>query len=159
MLSLGRVLAAAACLAVAAAIVAGLALVDGPGTQRDRRLDRTRLADLERIVDALDCHWTVTGELPSDIGALLDDAERLSMEQPLPRSCWPGSVVDPQSGGAYGYLPLGARRFRLCTTFALAFDARDADHTGLRDPLRNWRHDAGDQCLDLAARTVDFPDD
>ncbi|MDX1418543.1 MAG: hypothetical protein R3181_01135 [Rubricoccaceae bacterium] len=99
---------------VVAAVVAGLLTVGGAGEARLERLDRERLADLDRIERAL--ARDRTRPLPPSL-----DRDALALSE--------ADLTDPATGEPYGYRPLSDSTYELCATFALPSTA-----LGPRDP-------------------------
>lgn len=88
------------------AVVAGLALSGGPGRGRMERRDETRVEDLSRISQLIDCRAGTTGRLPPDLSTTL--------------AC-PGPIreADPFTGESYRVEPLADGKYRLCASFEL----------------------------------------
>jgi hypothetical protein len=122
-----RAAAYASIAVVGAAIVVGLYVSGSPSDQRLLRLDERRVADLMRLSSALSRYFSETGELPADLGELVD-GRRLSS---LPR--------DPVSDSSYVYMITGDEQFELCAEFS-----RESEY----DPNENfWGHAAGRACF------------
>ncbi|GAB2653352.1 hypothetical protein [Arenimonas aestuarii] len=129
-MSAGRGLALAAIVVVVAALAMGLWASGSPGTQREFRLDERRVTDLQGIVAAIGRHYELHRALPPDLDAL---------------AAAPGSRLstsDPVTGTAYDYEIVGARRYRVCASFA---------HDTAEETFRMaapWWHGAGRHCFE-----------
>ena len=124
---------------VAIAVVVGFLALGTPATERERRLDDTRLEDLRALRSRVAGHFRRTGVLPTRLGAM--DTIR------------PGGagLLDPASHDAYGYEVVDDSTFRLCATF---------DHPTEDEPARiaydAWAHGAGPTCYRF--RITDRPE-
>jgi hypothetical protein len=128
----GALLVGAAAIVVCAAIIAGIAVLGSPATQRQRRLDAARIADLESIARLVSAFAGLHKALPADIGVLQRE---------------PGYRVppgDPESGKPYQYEVLGTDAYRLCATFATR-SSRDEPPYDVWGGM--WHHGAGRQCF------------
>jgi len=93
----GRLLIAIAAMVILATVVAAVVVMESPQTQRERRIDARRVADLTQIEDAIDRYYQEHGALPRDLATLAaKPGQRLS-------------VVDPETGRGYRYEIDGAR--------------------------------------------------
>lgn len=116
---------------VVAAIVAALLTVGGAGKARLERLDRERIADLDRIALELASAWT-----PPPLPSL--EAYRLPLSE--------DDLTDPATGEPYGYRPLSDSTYELCATFALTSTALGPRPP--RSPLGPY--EAGRHCFVVA---------
>jgi hypothetical protein len=132
-----RVLAALLILATISAVVTAVSL-DPPGTQRLRRMDTRREADLNAIENAVGDFWKRHGELPADLARL--EAE------PGIRAI----AKDPQSGQSYSYEITASKTYKLCAEFAL--DSKAEPRSNMNFGTAGWAHAAGRQCFDLAVK-------
>lgn len=123
----GTWLLVAAGVVVLASLVAAVAAIGTPGEQRLRRMDERRERDLAGLRSAVETHYRLEGRLPASLAEVSSgrDWERLSL-------------ADPQTGAAYGYRVVDARRFELCARFARASRPAHAHDVG---------HPAGRHCL------------
>jgi hypothetical protein len=119
--------------AVLAAIVAGLVLIGPPSTERSRRLDLIRLADLRQLARGVDLYWGREKTLPPAVPTLATVPDALFR-----------STMDPSTGEPYSYRALDGSRYELCATFEAADDAGN-----FGDPF--WSHGAGRKCFELDA--------
>jgi hypothetical protein len=135
--SLGRWLAIAASLVMVTTIVGAIAATGTPFARRLVKLDDRRIDDLRELAQAIDGEFEKHAVLPTGLVAL---------------SSKPGntlSLVDPDTGTPYAYLPAAGRRYRLCAVFAT-----DTGVTGAEDVAR-WQHGKGQHCFDLEAPKPD----
>ena len=132
-MSVDRLAAWASGVAVIAAVIAGFVLSGTPLEQRLKRLDASRVSDLQQLSYALDAYWEERQSLPGTLDVLVD-GRRLSR---LP--------VDPVTREPYSYRAIVEPRagYRLCATFALASDASA--------PEQFWSHPAGQHCYEFEA--------
>lgn len=130
----GRWLAIAAVLVALATVVAAIVVMGPPSAQREAKLDRKRVHDLERIVRLVEQYVERRDALPPDLATLAD--------QPGLRL----AIADPRSAQPYEYEITGDRAFRLCAVFATDTAVRPdgAEPWNLRD----WHHGAGRHCFD-----------
>jgi hypothetical protein len=135
----GRWIAIVASIVVVAAIAAAIAITGLPPQQRLERLDERRIADLGRIADAVVWYHDVNNRLPGDLAELAKYRGRSL------------SVVDPESGEAYGYERAGETAYRLCAHFATS-SADDLDPPPAWAP-DGWTHATGRQCFDRHVET------
>jgi hypothetical protein len=103
-----RLALTAACLAVAGGLAAGFATLGSPRETRLVALDGQRADDLALIAERLHARYgdaqALPERLPADLGALRSDGS--------------DATRDPASGARYRYVREGARRYRVCATFA-----------------------------------------
>lgn len=127
---LGTWLLAGAGVAVAASIVAAIATIGTPARQRMLRLDERRVHDITQLQSAIEGHFEIEGGLPASLDALARSRAWAARE-----------FRDPDTGEAYGYRILDARRYQLCATFAAPTP----------QPQRRWAaelvHPAGRHCV------------
>ena len=123
---LGRWLAAGVVVLAIVAIIGAVRVMGTPGQQRTHRLDDRRVSDINRLADAIQGFHERHDRFPKDIGAL-DDEVGVRM----PRT-------DPETGVAYEYRILDARRFELCAVFLN--DTAD-------EPDASTPHGAGRHCF------------
>jgi hypothetical protein len=128
---------AAAVAAVLAVIVVAFLLIDSPATERARRLDDRRVADLRDLGRSVDLYWTRHGRLPASF-------EELSREPGLT-----ADVHDPATRTPYDYRPLDGDTYELCASFERPGDEERGTTPGF------WSHGAGRQCFRLDARSVE----
>lgn len=137
-LGVRTVIASALTLVVVAAMVAGILLLDSPATERLRRLDERRVADLSEVSFAIDRYWTREGVLPETLDVL-------ALERDLAEI-----LTDPETGVAYEYRIIDSGRYELCA----AFSDRTAEQysTPANDP---WYHESGRHCYRLIPRNIE----
>lgn len=122
---------------VLAAIGAGLVVIGSPEEERARRLDTRRVEQLTDIARSVDLFWTREGHLPASLEAL----------RPVTGANL--TLVDPDTGAAYGYRVVEAATYELCADFHYASEVT----RGVRDG--NWTHGSGRHCFTREARTLD----
>ena len=115
---------------VVAAIAGGMFLLGSPLTERARRLDDRRVADLVAIARALDLYWTRTMRLPNSLGELGAETGAAL------------SVTDPATGMPYEFRPLGGTNYELCAVFDDV-----SGEFGARTDVGFWTHVGGRQCF------------
>jgi len=135
---LGVISAAAASPFVLVTIALSFATFGSPSQRRLSAFDDRRSEDLENIARVIRGRWTAArGQAAPSLPASI---------QELPESAALRSL-DPVTGQAYRYEPLGGARYRLCATF-------QTDTTGLPVGARRsvFRvHNAGPHCFDVDA--------
>jgi len=134
-------------------LIAGFFIIGSPQTQRDMRLDRERVSDLQSIQWQIVNHYQRTGKLPENLSTL---------EDPIAGYQLP---TDPQTNAVYEYAILNSSTltFELCTTFA-AESAGLAQASKLEPSLARpglddnfWKHDAGRVCFERTIDPEQFP--
>ena len=124
------------------AIVWGAVLVGSPGSERLRKLDERRLADLQQIEWALDRLCLGPGRERPDgpptalvvpLPSTLAELETAAVER-RPR------ILDPATGAPYGYRVTGPSSYELCGEFDRPRNEND-------DP--KWNHGVGRHCVTL----------
>lgn len=139
------------------------AVMGSPNTQRDFRLDQTRLNDLQNIQGQVINYWQQREKMPTTLSDLADPLSGYM----IPR--------DPESdsGLAYEYRLTGAMSFEICATFSKPipegwqdygkgggivpmYEGRDMavsyPYPGPGGVNDSWVHDAGRTCFE---RTID----
>ena len=131
---LGRWLAAGVVVLAIVAIIGAVRVMGTPGQQRAHRLDDRRVSDLNRLVESIQGFHERHDRFPKDIPALDDEAGVR-----MPRT-------DPQTGAAYEYRVLDARRFEVCAVFLT--DTAD-------EPDASIPHGAGRHCVTRKVKAKD----
>jgi hypothetical protein len=128
---------------VAVSLVGGLFVVGSPATERVRRFDAQRAADLKMISEEV-FNLTLGG-------GWRNPATPLAIRRPLPQSLGEVQaaaqqrkprIIDPKTGTAYEYRVLGESTFQVCATFEQVRD-EPGDVA--------WNHPAGRHCFDFDA--------
>ncbi len=136
--SLGKTIVAAAATVVVGSIIAGVILVGSPSQGRLRQFDSARIADLKRIMVAMDSYWSRNERLPASLEELMADP-RVEVK-----------TQDAGSAEPYDFTPLDEDTYELCATFDLESPAparpSSADF---------WRHGAERECFALDVDTSD----
>ncbi|MDR0233942.1 MAG: DUF5671 domain-containing protein [Zoogloeaceae bacterium] len=124
---------------VVASLIGAAYVLDSPMEQRQRKLDNSRLQNLEEIGDSVKLYAKNHQALPPDLATLEEEAKH-----PLP--------TDPDTGERYEYQTLDATSYQLCAVFSLP--SRDEDGLRRQTHYRTWErtHAAGKQCF---KRTLD----
>ncbi|HRN63041.1 MAG TPA: hypothetical protein PK743_09295 [Luteimonas sp.] len=130
----GRMLLILAAVAVAATVAAAVAVIGLPDEQRIAQLDARRVQDLQRIEAAIDGYARQRDALPGTLDELPGGTDRLL------------ALADPDTGAAYGYEVVDARRYRLCADFST--DSRSAGLRADASVIEGWRHPAGRHCFE-----------
>jgi hypothetical protein len=116
---------------VVVAVVAGLFIIGSPAEERARRLDETRLSNLQRIRYAVDAYSKSHARLPGTLAELLQDPAT-------------GAVTrDPITRQEYGYRALSERAYQVCADFDRE-SLPDIDNTF-------WSHGRGRKCFEIQA--------
>lgn len=132
---------------VAAAVVAGFFVIGSPATERLRRADDQRIADLQNIQWQVVNYWQSKEKLPTNLDMLTDNI-----------SGW-RAPLDPETGTNYNYQATGELSFNLCANFNL----EGSDNSEFAVPRSapkmidapasdNWQHSSGYHCFE---RTID----
>lgn len=131
---------------VAASIVAGFFIVGSPYTERMRRFDDERVADLQNIQWQIVNFWQQKERFPKDLNELRDDV-----------SGWI-APLDPETSEPYKYMPGEGFSFSLCAKFLLPSEA------GALYPAPdfyiesgNWTHEAGERCFERIIDPERYP--
>lgn len=135
--SMGRRLAIAGSVVIVATLAIAIFVTGTPSQRRQVKLDQRRVADLRELEQAVDAHFQQHGALPS---GLVEVARK------------PGntlSLVDPQTGAPYVYLPQLGRHYQLCAVFATDTSVTQAGSDASR------QHGIGNHCFDIDAPKAD----
>ena len=98
-----------------ATLVWGFVVVGSPDTRRLERLDERRVEDLQRIVQEIQRQV-----YDNDVPLVLKHALPKDLDEARSRArYWQLSLVDPETGEAYGYILKNETTYELCATFAL----------------------------------------
>lgn len=124
-------------------LIGGFLIMGSPMSQRDRRFDERKIADLQMIQWSLINYWQQKAELPENLSELND---------PLSGTTMP---VDPETGEMYEYTRTGGFTFQLCANFNQ--DSSNDTRYSMPMPvdksmMENWKHGVGRHCFD---RTID----
>ncbi|MEK9173073.1 MAG: hypothetical protein AAB594_00685 [Patescibacteria group bacterium] len=139
---------------VGVAVVAGFFIVGSPGLQRLRRLDETRINDLQSIQNEVIFYWQSKEKLPSKLEDLTDQVRGYR------------APSDPETSLPYEYEINGEKTFTLCANFSLSSNsgrdgagnvaapvpARVYSKPGFTEVNWNWQHGADRTCFE---RTID----
>lgn len=125
---------------VLAVAIAGLLASGSPSRERARRLDETRVNNLESITYGIDQYWNENETLPQTLADLQKE-----------RTVFVQSISDPETGEMYEYRPTGERTYELCAVFATE-SSRD---TRLGRTSGFWTHGMGRTCFEAEASPVD----
>lgn len=126
---------------VIGSIVLGFIVMGSPQSQRMKRLDADRVADLQNIQWQIVNYWQQKEALPDTLSDL---------EDPLSGFRVP---TDPETGEAYTYTKTARLSFELCATFKTVLEESKASSVELYGfDNSNWAHPIGEHCFD---RTVD----
>ena len=129
---------------VLAAVVAGFFVVGSPKTERARRFDYERVANLQEAQGQIINYWQSKERLPATLGNLSDSISGYV------------TPIDPETSAAYEYIVTGTTTFKLCATFNLTSETdMTAEPKYAMYPggvMENWSHEAGHACFE---RTID----
>lgn len=139
----GRWLLVVAAVVIAATVAAAVMVMGTPPEQRLTRLDQRRVQDLQRIVQAVNHHARIHGELPEDLAALASQ----------PGATLP--TLDPMDGSAYEYAVTGQWTWRVCAHFSSSTADRRDLSLGQAD---TWAHGAGRHCFEQRVPEDSRPD-
>lgn len=129
-------------------IIGGFFIIGSPATQRMRRFDEQRAADLQTLQSQIVSHWSYKKVLPANLAALKDTISGFVPPK------------DPQTGAQYEYAVTGALAFKLCSVFNLPASASNSKFSepyyapmpASKFGQDNWGHEKGRACFD---RTID----
>jgi hypothetical protein len=130
---LGRWLAIAASLVMVATIVAAIAATGTPSERRMVKLDDRRVDDLRALETAVDEHFKQHARLPDGLAEV---------------GRKPGntlSLVDPDTGAPYVFVPGVGRHYQLCAVFATDTGVTSEENAS------EWQHGIGRHCFNLEA--------
>ncbi len=118
--------------------IAAWFFVESPKIVRARRLDQNLLNNIYNLEGAINSYYGQNKELPSDLGALLDNSAYLD----------PQSLIDPETKVPLVYHKQGDKKFEICATFRLPASKEDIVQTPIRLRTKGFNnHQAGYQCL------------
>ncbi len=134
----------AVALVVLISIIGGFFITGSPASQRELRIDRDKVFDLQNIQWQIVDHWQSKGELPLNLDALEDSITGYN------------APVDKETGEPYTYRVTDTRSFTLCADFNQKSTGKDAA-ARLRFPEfgtteTSWAHGVGETCFE---RTID----
>ena len=126
-----------------------------PSSQRARRFDEQRVANLQQIQSEIISYWQQKGSLPQTLDSL--------------RSSITGFVppIDPETAQPYDYVIGGPLSFKLCAVFKTSSTYPDVGvESGMKPGMprtmtvydgyypyqQNWSHEKGYACFE---RTID----
>jgi hypothetical protein len=116
----------------------GFLIVGSPETRRLERMDERRVEDLQHITREIQ-RMVYDAEAPGVLKrALPKDLEEVERKAKF----WKISLVDPETGEAYGYAVKTDTTYELCATFALPRD---------KSTEVFWNHPAGPHCFVIDA--------
>ncbi|MDD2758157.1 MAG: DUF5671 domain-containing protein [Patescibacteria group bacterium] len=126
---------------VTASVVAGFFIIGSPKTERLRRFDLERTAQLQEMQMQIINYWRSKEYLP----AKLADVEDKISGYMIP--------VDPETGASYEYAVIATDTFKLCATFDLTSAASGANPSVETMPAsmpggESWNHGAGRTCFE-----------
>lgn len=129
---------AAGAIVVTVAILAAVFRITSPKEMRERRLDATRVTDLQLLAKAVDNYWTENGELPESISAIVENSE-LDLR------------LFDELGQPYKFLAVDPRSYNLCAIYYLKSDNVNQIvlYYGRGAIGRSWNHPAGEYCFEL----------
>jgi len=116
---------------VFATAIAGLLLSGTPASERVRQFDQRRVEALQQISAGIESYYSLRGELPQSLGALLE----------IPNGVGSQVLLDPAGGRRYEYRTLDSLSFEVCAEFGAA------DQEGGRSRPEFWRHGPGRKCF------------
>lgn len=133
---------------VAIAIVGGFFVVGSPSVQRLKKLDETRISDLQNIQNEIIYYWQSKEKLPEKLEDLTNSVSGYKAPN------------DPETNLPYEYMIKDKQSFELCGMFALSLDvaATEPRATERFEPAPvspkggvgldwNWSHPAGRSCF------------
>lgn len=144
-----KIFLATVILAVTTTAVAGLWLSGSPAQERARRLDQTRISNLQSISGAIDQYYVTNDRLPSDLETLIRSRE----------TYWVGAINDPESGDAYDYRIRSEDTYELCATFVTDnrnLDPRKTEPYAIYES-RFWEHGPEYTCFTVTVRKPQPP--
>ena len=129
-----RIIGFVAVLVTMGVLTWGFLIVGSPDTRRLERMDERRVEDLQQITREIQ-RMVYDAEAPGVLErALPKDLEEVKRQAKF----WKISLVDPETGEAYGYAVKTDTTYEFCATFALARD-KSTDVF--------WNHPAGRHCF------------
>jgi hypothetical protein len=151
---LGGPIIIVAVVAIVASIAAGLWVVGGPGTARDRRLDKALQMDVRRVANIAHCAYLVSGDAPSSI----DDGFLTLRKSPDAAQAAGCSYFEDTAPSNVSYERLSENGIRVCATFLRSISASAARRpyygSDTFPELRVERESGGPHCYDVTLTNV-----
>lgn len=135
--SVGRWLVIAATVVVLATVSTAILVTGTPSERRAAKLDERRIADLQRLAQAIDAVAQSEGTLPADLAAVTQKPGRRL------------AGADPVTALAYEYVPKDDETYRLCAVFVT-----DTATTPTRADVE-WDHGSGRHCFERRTPRLD----
>lgn len=122
-------------------VVSAFIFVESPTETRNRKHDNNILASFSQIDNAMETYYMSIGELPADLDELVEEIEYLETR----------GIENPATKKEFGYNVVGAKSYELCANFKTStYDHEDDNRYYYQ---KEWKHEAGEQCLDQKVRS------
>lgn len=122
----------------------GFYIFGSPVTQRYRRLDITRVQNLQQYQNMINDHYRLSNKLPENLSSVANSRYNRS------------KLVDPETEEPYHYEKISDNKFKLCANFKLS--NKDDVRLGMNYYSdENWLHDEGYQCFEREIVVYDDP--
>ncbi len=128
---------------IVAAVGYAIFLMGTPGQQRDIRLDRQRVSDLQNIAHNIDTYLDLNETMPGRLEDMIGPQYYLQ------------SIEDPETGVRYEYRVTADTDYELCADFATESSERESDRRAFSESV--WDHGAGRTCFQLTAKSRASP--
>lgn len=121
-------------------IAIGVSIVGTPGYQRNHKLDKTRISNLQNLDGAVKSYYREKNSFPSN----LEDLSKSSSQGLSAYDSYYNYYHDPQSREPYAYKVLSPTSFQLCANFATEQRQSDKSYYSASD----WSYKPGTVCFD-----------
>ncbi len=120
--------------AVLILFAASVMIVESPAQMRRIKLDNMVIDDFGQLRSAIESYYMDKKSLPDNLDVLKADYNYISDD----------TLKDPETGKAYGFRKLEAKKFELCAVFRTS----NKDKADRFDYTKaEWPHEAGEQCI------------
>lgn len=131
---------------VIAPLITAIFMIGSPAKERARKLDETRINNLDSMHYAIDSYYTLNKKLPDSLDALVKSGQH-----------YPLGIQDPESGLPFHYETTSEKTYKLCATFTDESPKNGSQnyvydrYLGPGNINMSWHHPKGYHCFDLTA--------
>jgi hypothetical protein len=132
---------------VLAVITLAFTVIGSPREQRFSRYDSQKISDLQSIQYQILNRYQMTGNIPEEIGGLVDSLSYFTLPN------------DPQTGEEYGYEKVSPLTFRLCANFNKESNHKVQSKINYYEPSlgEKWDHPEGNHCFERTINPDLYP--
>lgn len=136
-------------------LITALFMIGSPAKERARKLDETRISNLDSMHYSIDGYYTLNKKLPESLDTLVKSGQYYLT-----------GIQDPETGLPFHYEVTSEKTYKLCATFTNEspkngqYDYvynRYSPGVGSNGQLMSWHHPKGYHCFDLTAIDNSIP--